>query len=84
MKRITLVWQPKMRRACEDQAIEQLAEHVPGVLLLTATPATTGDGKPLLPVLRLLDPQPFPMISFFLKKRKKTTADRDVAMPAGR
>ncbi len=31
----------------EYQAIEQLAEHVPGVLLLTATPEQLGDGKPL-------------------------------------
>ncbi len=43
----------------EYQAIEQLAERVPGVLLLTATPGTAGDGKPLRPSASA-GPEPFP------------------------
>ena len=43
----------------EYQAIEQLAEHVPGVLLLTATPEQLGMEKPLRPSASAR-PEPFP------------------------
>ena len=54
----------------EYQVIEQLAEHIPGVLLLTATPEQLGQQSHFAR-LRLLDPEPFPR----LRRVRRRTAE---------
>ena len=65
----------------EYQAIEQLAEHVPGVLLLTATPEQLG----MESRLRLLDPSRFHDFAQFVEEQKnyRPVADAVAMLLAG-
>ncbi|MEB2483919.1 hypothetical protein, partial [Escherichia coli] len=54
----------------EYQAIEQLAEHVPGVLLLTATPEQRGMESHFAR-LRLLDPNRFHECAQVVEEQQK-------------
>lgn len=54
----------------EYQVIEQLAEHIPGVLLLTATPEQLGQQSHFAR-LRLLDPSRFHDYGDFVAEQQK-------------
>ncbi|WP_268604330.1 SNF2-related protein, partial [Escherichia coli] len=54
----------------EYQVIEQLAEHIPGVLLLTATPEQLGQQSHFAR-LRLLDPNRFHDYGEFVAEQQK-------------
>ncbi len=54
----------------EYQVIEQLAEHIPGVLLLTATPEQSGHQSHFAR-LRLLDPKRFHSYDAFVAEQQK-------------
>ncbi len=63
-----LHWQPDAPSA-EYQAIEQLAQHIPGVLLLTATPEQLGIGSHFAR-LRLLDSNRFHDFQQFITEQQ--------------
>lgn len=59
----------------EYMAIEQLAERVPGILLLTATPEQLGMESHFAR-LRLLDPSRFHDFAQFVEEQKKLSSGR--------
>ncbi len=65
----------------EYQVIEQLAEHIPGVLLLTATPEQLGQQSHFAR-LRLLDPNRFHDYGEFVAEQQKYRPVADAVTPA--
>ncbi|TNV20961.1 RNA polymerase-associated protein RapA [Buttiauxella sp. B2] len=78
-----LVWSEKAPSR-EYQAIEQLAEHIPGILLLTATPEQLGMESHFAR-LRLLDPSRFHDFEQFVEEQQhyRPVADAVALLLAG-
>jgi len=78
-----LVWSEKAPSR-EYQAIEQLAEHIPGILLLTATPEQLGMESHFAR-LRLLDPSRFHDFEQFVEEQQhyRPVADAVTLLLAG-
>lgn len=81
MKRIT-VWSEDAPSR-EYMAIEQLAERVPGILLLTATPEQLGMESHFAR-LRLLDPSRFHDFAQFVEEQKLSSGRRRRRYVTGR